>query len=143
MVADAEVRHLLVVERDHPILADLLHEDFGDDVLLVVRQEGAARVRLQVADAVGGFLDVHDVLVQRAGDLGEAAAAQRLHVAGDNLVFERLLPTGALQLEFQALAQIARGDAGGWKLCTTLSAATKFSKAIPVEAASSSRLAVR
>ena len=65
-----------------------------------------------MADAVGGFLDVHDVLVQRAGDLGEAATAQRLHVAGDDLVFERLLASGALQLQFQALAQIARGDAG-------------------------------
>ena len=103
---------LVVTSHSSP---DLLHKHLRQNVLVVVRQERAARARFQMADALDGFLHFIHTRCRARGDLGEPPFAQSIEVLVDDLVFECFLAIGPLQLEQQALAQIARADAGRMK----------------------------
>ena len=111
-VADAQVRNLLVVGRHHEIVAGLLHENLGQNILVGVRQERPARTRLQARDAGERGLDFLDGLAGAARDFRDAPLAQLVHEVADDAIFEGFLPAGAFQLEQQAFAQIARANAG-------------------------------
>ena len=69
-------------------------------------------MRVQLADVLRGVLDFIRVHAQRAADLGKPVAAERPEVVAHNPGLERLALTTALELEQQALAEVARADAG-------------------------------
>ena len=106
------MRNLLVVGRHRKIVADFLDENFGQDVLIHVRQKSAARPRFQPPDAAKRGLNVLDFAARAAGDFRDAALAERVHVIANNPVFERILPARAFELQHEAFAQIYRADAG-------------------------------
>ncbi len=109
------VGDLLIIGGDQVILVRFDHKDFRQDVLVVVGQESAARARFHEGDAPRGLLHRFGAFVDPAGDFRKAPFAQGLHVIADHAEFEGLLPTFPLQLQQQALAQIARADPRGMK----------------------------
>ena len=69
---------------------DALHEHFGQNVLIVVRQESAARARFETGDALERFLHFIDARACAAGDFRNAPFAERFHVIAHDAVFERV-----------------------------------------------------
>ena len=111
-VADAEMRHVVVVGGDGEILTHFGHEDFGRDVLLGIRQKGATRPRFKPGDLGERFLNFIHVTAGAARDFRNAALAEGFHEVADNAVFKRFLLGFPLKLEHEALAQVGRTDAG-------------------------------
>ena len=99
---------LVVTTKSSP---DFLHEHLGQNVLVGVRQKGAAGTRFQAGDAAQGLLDFLHGVAGAAGDFRDAPFAQRFHEIAHDAVFERFLLAGAFELQHQAFAQIARAHA--------------------------------
>ncbi len=105
------MRNLFAVERDGPIATDLLHGHIGEHVVVGVRGKDVAGLRVERPDEIGGPLHLLGRGAQPAGDFREAALAQVVEVAVHDPVFEALLLAQALELDEQALAEVARPDA--------------------------------
>src|SRR5262244_2569450 len=81
------------------------------DVVLRRLGEYCARSRIELGDIVRAFLNLLDADSYSPRDLRETPLAQILHVIGDDLVFQAVLPSFALELDQQTLAQISRAHA--------------------------------
>ncbi len=100
-------------------------------------------MKFEVGDAGEGGLDLFDADRQAAGDFGELALAQGVHKIADDAVFQGLFLAGPLQLQHQALTEVAGGDAGGMKSLNDLEHRDDFFRGVLVEKASSSTVALR
>ena len=89
-----------------------MHENFRQDILVVVRQKGAAGPRFQPGDAFERLLHFIQFGPSAAGDFRNAPFAERFHVILDDAVFESVLLPGAFQLAHEAFLQIARAHTG-------------------------------
>ena len=69
-------------------------------------------MRQQLTDLVARLVDFGRGDIQGLGDVRDAVAAQFVEVVGDDTVAELVLALLPLQLQQQALAQVARADAG-------------------------------
>lgn len=98
------------VRRDHELVAILRHGDFGNDKGVVIRRHAPAWAGIEEGDVFGGLLGFAGGDAEMAGDVGEASFAKRLKVIAHDAVLERLLTVHALQLEQQALAEVACAD---------------------------------
>ena len=105
---------------------DFLHENFGQNVAIIIRQKITSRPGLQMGDVGGDLLRFVDLDAQPARDLRETPFAERFHVIGNDFVFHRILAPGPLQLEQQAFAQIPRADSGRMKGLNDLEALPRF-----------------
>ena len=109
---DAQPGHVAVVEHDHVLLVHALHEQVRHHVARILRRHQRARPRVQRGDAVCGRLHFEHAHLEQSRDLGEAAVHQVVEMVVDHAPGQRLLLAAGFQLQQQALAQVARADAG-------------------------------
>ena len=114
VAADADVRQLVVVQGDGPAAArEALDEDFGHGVGRRVALEQPARLGIQRADEIRRLPDLRDRRLERAGQLRILLRGERLQMVRDDGLGQPGQGGIALpDLDQQAFAQIARGNAG-------------------------------
>src|SRR2546423_9397558 len=73
-------------------------------------RENLAGPRIELGDVIRALLDLLDTDAHPARDLGKTPFPEVRHVVLDNFVFETVAFSFALELDQQALPQIARTD---------------------------------
>ena len=103
---------MFAVEDDLVLAINFFHGHIRQDVILRCGGKNLAGARIELGDVVRAFLDLLHANSHPARDLGEAPLAQVLHVVLDDFVFEAVSFSFALELNEEAIAQIARADTG-------------------------------
>ena len=93
------------------LVADLVDVDVRDDVDRVVAAVGAARPGVEPADQVGRRRHLLEAGAEQLRQLAEVALLEQVDVVADERAHERMVDAQGVELEQQALAQVARADA--------------------------------
>jgi hypothetical protein len=104
-----------VLDPDLPLALDLLHDHVGDHVVDLIVGEHAPGLGVQRLDEPDRLVDQLDGLVEPLGDLGEAVGDHVLEVVAHDQDLEVVfvVDVARLELDQEALAQVAGGHAGG------------------------------
>ncbi len=114
MVADAQARQVVVVHDDDVFALVVADDgDFGDDVGVGVGGEAASGFGIEGGDEPGFLFHQFDRHLELAGDLGVFVAGDEVEVVEDEVGGEVVAAAEAAQLEPEAFAEVAGGDADG------------------------------
>src|SRR6185312_7489458 len=110
--AQLEARQVRVVQEDVIAAVDLLDDQVRDDVVVAGARVDESRLGVELLDLVGRLLHVDRADAEALGDLAPAVIDQLLEAVAHETERHRLLEPRLLELKHEALAQIARTDAG-------------------------------
>ena len=105
------MRNLFAVEDDLVFAVDFFHRHVGQHVILRRRGKNLRRARVELRDVVRAFCTCSTLSPMRRAISGKSPLAEIRHVLGHDPVLQAASPSVALQLNEQALTQIARAHA--------------------------------
>ena len=84
----------------------------GQDVVVRIRREDGAGLRVERSDGIGRLLDQVHAHAETARDLGKTPLAKFVEVFADDLILQGVFLTEPAELNEKAIPQVERADAG-------------------------------